>query len=275
MTAAATGAATDTTRRSRLEHLPALDGLRGACLAAVLLFHSGFGWMSGGFLGVSTFFTLSGFLITTLLVAERSATGTVSLRRFWERRLRRLLPASLLTIAAIVATAPLWLAPSQREHLAEDALATLFYAVNWRFMSPEYAYNLIFTDPSPLQHFWSLAIEGQFYVVFPLIVALVLRAGGGTRALGAFCIVATVASVGVALASPSLEAAQHRLYYGTDARAGELLIGALLALALRARGAAAWSALRVAGPVAGLLIVVAWIFATVGDAWLYRGGCAL
>ena len=275
MTEAATGAATDTTRRSRLEHLPALDGLRGACLAAVLLFHSGFGWMSGGFLGVSTFFTLSGFLITTLLVAERSATGTVSLRRFWERRLRRLLPASLLTIAAIVATAPLWLAPSQREHLAEDALATLFYAVNWRFMSPEYAYNLIFTDPSPLQHFWSLAIEGQFYVVFPLLVALVLRAGGGTHALGAVCIVATVASVGVALASPSLEAAQHRLYYGTDARAGELLIGALLALALRARGAAAWSALRVAGPVAGLLIVAAWVLATVGDAWLYRGGFAL
>ena len=266
---------TSTTPRPRLEHLPALDGLRGACLAAVLLFHSGFAWMSGGFLGVSTFFTLSGFLITTLLLAERGATGTVSLRGFWERRLRRLLPASLLTIAAIVATAPLWLAPSQREHLAEDALATLFYAVNWRFMSPEYAYNLIFTDPSPLQHFWSLAIEGQFYVVFPLLVALLLRAGGGPRALAVLCVLATVASIGVARAAPSLEAAQHRLYYGTDARAGELLIGALLALPLRARGGVPSPALRVAGPVAGALVVAAWIFASVGDAWLYRGGFAL
>jgi len=268
-----------TSPRPRIEHLPALDGLRGACLVAVLLFHSGFAWMSGGFLGVSTFFTLSGFLITTLLLAERGATGTVSLRGFWERRLRRLLPASLLTIAAIVATAPLWLEPSQREHLAEDALATLFYAVNWRFMSPAYAYNLIFTDPSPLQHFWSLAIEGQFYVVFPLLVALLLRAGGGPRALAAVCVLATAASIGVALAAPSLEAAQHRLYYGTDARAGELLIGALLAL-LRERGVGARSlaarrTLHVAGTVAALLLVAAWCLASVGDAWLYRGGFAL
>jgi len=214
-------------------YLPALDGLRGACLLAVLLFHSGFAWMSGGFLGVSTFFTLSGYLITTLLLAERAAHGRISLRRFWERRLRRLLPAALLTIALLVASARFWLPPAQREHLAEDALATLFYVVNWRFMSPQYAYNLIFTDPSPFQHFWSLAIEGQFYLVFPLLVGLVVRLGGGTRALALLCTLLTLASMAVALARPSLADAQHRLYYGADARAGELLIGALLAIAQR------------------------------------------
>lgn len=275
---------------TRLEYQPALDGLRGACLLAVLFFHSGFAWMSGGFLGVSTFFTLSGYLITTLLLAERDATGTISLRRFWERRLRRLLPASLVTIAAIVATAPLWLTAAQRERLAEDALATTFYAVNWRFMRPEYAYDLIFVDPSPFQHFWSLAIEGQFYLVFPLIAGLVLRLGGGARGLAIVVGVATLASIATSFGGTTLEEAQHRLYYGTDARAAELLIGALLALASHARGrdtstiaSALASAqddgrralvLRVLGPLAAVLVLIAWSRASVADAWLYRGGFA-
>jgi len=263
---------------TRLDYLPALDGLRGACLLAVLFFHSGFAWMTGGFLGVSTFFTLSGYLITTLLLVERDATGTVSLRRFWERRLRRLLPASLLTIAAIVATAPLWMPPAQRENLAEEALATLFYGVNWRFMSPEYAYGLIFTDPSPFQHFWSLAIEAQFYLAFPLLLGIVVRLGGGTRALALGCGALALASIVVSFAGTSLADAQHRLYYATDARAAELLVGALLALVQHARGARADNeaarAVTVAGPVAALLILLAWVFASVGDAWLYRGGFA-
>jgi len=263
---------------TKLEHLPALDGLRGACLLAVLLFHSGYAWMSGGFLGVSTFFTLSGYLITTLLVVERDATGTVSLRRFWERRLRRLLPAALVTIVAIVATAPLWMPPAQRENLAEEALGTLFYVVNWRFMSPEYAYGLIFTDPSPFQHFWSLAIEGQFYLLFPLLVGVVVKSGGGTRALAVLCALLALASLAVAFGGTSLADAQHRLYYGTDARAEELLIGALLALAQQSGGRAAavlsGAAIRSAGPLAAVLMLVAWSRASVEDAWLYRGGLA-
>lgn len=264
---------------TKLEHLPALDGLRGACLLAVLFFHSGFAWMSGGFLGVSTFFTLSGYLITTLLLVERDSTGTVSLLRFWERRLRRLLPASLLTIAAIVASAPLWMPPAQRENLAEEALATLGYGVNWRFMSPEYAYGLIFTDPSPFQHFWSLAIEGQFYLLFPLLLGVVVRLGGGTRALAATCTLLALGSLAVSLGDTSPEEAQHRLYYGTDARAAELLAGALLAFVQHARDArheradaAATRVVRIAGAIAAPLILVAWSGASVGDAWLYRGG---
>ena len=264
------------TSTGELGYLPALDGLRGACLLAVLLFHSGFTWLSGGFLGVSTFFTLSGFLITTLLLAEQQSRGSISLRRFWGRRMRRLLPAAILTVAAIVASAPRWLPAAQRERLAEDALATLFYVVNWRFVSAAYAYNLIFVDPSPLQHFWSLAIEGQFYLLFPLVVGLLLKLGGRLRALAVVCGVLAVASLAVGWTVTSVDEAQHRLYYGTDARAAELLIGALLAIALRAgvrfdHGRTA-RALDVLGPLAALAVVVAWSRASVGDGWLYHGG---
>ncbi|HEY8515514.1 MAG TPA: acyltransferase family protein [Candidatus Binatia bacterium] len=258
-----------------LAYEPALDGLRGACVLAVLLFHSGFTWASGGFLGVSTFFTLSGFLITTLLVAERDASGRLSLRRFWERRVRRLLPAALLTVAAVVVSAPLWLSPAQWVRLELDALATLLYVVNWRYVSAEYAYELIFTDPSPLQHFWSLAIEGQFYLVFPLVAGLLLRRG--VRALAVACVVLCVASIAVCFTVPTIEEAQHRLYYGTDARAVELLVGALLALLRRSRGYAPWraaGALPALGVAAALVILLAWSRATVGDAWLYHGGFA-
>jgi peptidoglycan/LPS O-acetylase OafA/YrhL len=258
--------------------VPALDGLRGACLAAVLLFHSGYAWMPGGFLGVSTFFTLSGYLITGLLLQERASRGGIGIARFWARRLRRLLPAALLTVAAVLVLGPHWLPAGQRERLTGDAFATLAYLVNWRFMSPEYAYNLIFVDPSPLQHFWSLAIEGQFYLVFPLLVAAVLRFGGGTRALAATCVLLTLASVADCLTGPSLPRAEHRLYYGTDARAAELVIGALLALIERARGVFARAPLARllpgAGAVAALLLVVAWCTSSVSDLWLYRGGFA-
>lgn len=259
-----------------LRYEPALDGLRGACLLAVLFFHSGFAWMSGGFLGVSTFFTLSGFLITTLLTEEHDRHGTIALGPFWDRRLRRLLPAALLTSAAIVVSAPLWLPAAQRERLAEDALATLLYVVNWQFVGDAYAYSLIFTDPSPFQHFWSLAIEGQFYLVFPLAVALVLRLSGSVRALAWLCALLVVASLAVSLGASSLEAAQHRLYYGTDARAAELLVGALLALARRRGGLpeVAVPARRALGALAAVAIVLAWCLTGVGDAWLYRGGFA-
>jgi len=234
--------------------------------------------MSGGFLGVSTFFTLSGFLITTLLLEEHEASGTLSLRGFWTKRLRRLLPAATLTVAAVVASAPLWLDGTQRERLADDALATLFCVVNWRFAGGEYAYTLIFTDPSPFQHFWSLAIEGQFYLVFPLAVGLALRLGGGRRTLAVVAMVLLVGSVAIGVLAGPLQRAQDRLYYGTDARAAELLAGVLLACLARGgavplRGAAA-RLLAMAGTIAAIAILAAWSRAEVADAWLYRGGFA-
>ena len=251
-----------------LAHAPALDGLRGLCLLAVFLFHAPFAWMSGGFLGVSTFFTLSGYLITALLLGEYGRTERISIAGFWDRRLRRLLPALFLTVALVVGSSPFWLAPSARERLLPDALASLLFVVNFRFMSPEFAYSQVFAAPSPFQHCWSLAIEGQFYLVFPLLVALVLRVGG-SRGLGVLVVASLIASLGVLSPSRGIASAAYRLYYGTDARAAELLVGsglALLAPALRGR------ARRLLGAPALLGIVVAWATLRVDAPVLYRGG---
>lgn len=254
-----------------------LDGLRALCLLAVFLFHSDFAWMSGGFLGVSTFFTLSGFLITSLLAAEWSRTGDVSIGGFWDRRLRRLLPAAVIAIAGVVVTAPYWLPRAQQERLASDAIAALFYVVNWRFVQAEYAYDLIFTDPSPLQHFWSLAIEAQFYLFFPLFAAGLLRWGGGLRVVAGLLLALAVVSVALSFAPPLVADGAYRLYYGSDTRAAEILIGGLAALWIadrREAGRGVPPKLAALGLPALVAIVVCWSFAAVEDAWLYHGGFA-
>lgn len=234
--------------------------------------------MSGGFLGVSTFFTLSGFLIGSLLLAEQRATGRVSLGAFWERRLRRLAPAAVLGIAGIVGTAPFWLGETQQARLAWDAVAALAYLVNWRFVQAQYAYELIFVDPSPLQHFWSLAIEAQFYLLFPLVVGIVLRWTGSVRKLAAVICGLIVLSVGVSFLPSVAEAGEHRIYYGSDARAAEILVGVLVALVSdeRSRGSSpgmpGW--VRHAALLSLVGVVLAWVFAETSDVWLYRGGFA-
>ncbi|HEY6532107.1 MAG TPA: acyltransferase, partial [Acidimicrobiales bacterium] len=209
-----------------MPHLPGLDGLRGLAVIGVLLFHGGFTWAKGGFLGVSTFFTLSGFLITNLLVREWDSTDAIRLGRFWVRRFRRLLPAALIAIALI---GLIWWrigTPEQLATLRADMLAALGYVANWRFFSAGTSYADLFSAPSPLQHFWSLAIEEQFYVIFPLVVLGLMRLGG-RRVLTAVLVAATLASVVLELA---LGGNIDRVYYGTDTRAAELLLGALLAV---------------------------------------------
>lgn len=256
-----------------------LDGLRAICLFAVLLFHSDFAGVSGGFLGVSTFFTLSGFLIASLLLAEERETGTVSLKAFWERRLRRLAPAALLGVAGVVATAPFWLAETQRPRLAADAIAAVLYLVNWRFVQAEYAYELIFVDPSPLQHFWSLAIEAQFYLFFPLVVGFVLRQTASVRVLAGVVTALIAVSIGVSFLPSVAGAGEHRIYYGSDARAAEILVGVLVAIAYDERWRSSTEQMprwiRGVAPLALITIVCAWVFAQTSDVWLYRGGFAV
>ncbi|CAB4322452.1 MAG: DUF459 domain-containing protein [Actinobacteria bacterium] len=216
-------AATD---RHRMPHLRALDGLRGLAVIGVLLFHSGFDWATGGYLGVSTFFTLSGFLITNLLVREWDAHGSIRLGGFWTRRFRRLLPAAIVTI--LITGLVFWRlgTPEQLQNLRLDMLGALGYAANWRFYFAGTSYGTLFAAPSPLQHFWSLAIEEQFYLFFPPIV-IVLTRMGGRRLLSVAVAAATVASIGISML---LRANVDRVYYGTDTRVAELLLGVLLAL---------------------------------------------
>src|SRR6478736_573720 len=162
-----------------LRHISALDGARGAAVAGVLVFHSGH--LLGGYLGVDFFFVLSGFLITSLLLAESTRTGRVGLGGFWARRARRLLPALGVLIAAVVGYCLLFAKPAELTQIRGDAFATLTYVANWRQVFSHQNYFALFNAPSPLQHTWSLAIEEQFYVIWPLVfVALLIRFKRGT-----------------------------------------------------------------------------------------------
>ena len=201
----------------------AFDGLRGLAVVAVLLFHSQLSGARGGFLGVSAFFTLSGYLITSLLLAEHARTGRISLRAFWLRRGRRLLPAAYVALAGILAFGATIATVDQARALRGDVLSALTYVANWHFYLSGRSYAHLFTAPSPVLHFWSLAIEEQFYLVFPLLVFGIVRVARGRRwVIGAFLtagIAASVVAGNVLLASRG----ESRVYYGTDTRAAELL----------------------------------------------------
>ena len=159
--------------RTRLRYVPALDGLRGIAVAVVLLFHADLSFAQGGHLGVTVFFTLSGFLITSLLLVERQSTGRIDLRRFWGARARRLIPAMLLCFPLVALLVHTSSRPAG-DGLLWDATAALAWVANWRFVLDQQTYADLFSLPSPFQHFWSLAVEEQFYVVFPLLVVLAL-----------------------------------------------------------------------------------------------------
>ena len=160
-------------RPAALPYNPALDGIRAVAVLAVMLFHGGVSWAPGGFLGVDVFFVLSGYLITTLLLRERVVAGAIDLRRFWLRRIRRLLPALLVLLAAVGVAAPFVVDPAERASLRGDGLAALFYVANWRFVVTEQSYFA--GVPSLLRHLWSLSVEEQWYLVFPLLLVLALR----------------------------------------------------------------------------------------------------
>ena len=158
--------------RLELPRVRALDGLRGVAVVAVLVFHGG--RLRGGYLGVDLFFVLSGFLITTLLLAEHERRGRIVLRNFYERRARRLLPALVLALLLVALYAAVWARPSELPRIRWDGIATLFYFQNWREIVTKQNYWDAFTAPSPLQHTWSLSIEEQFYLLWPLLVMGVL-----------------------------------------------------------------------------------------------------
>jgi len=259
----------------RLQFQPALDGLRGLSVLGILLFHSNFQWATGGFLGVSTFFTLSGFLITSLFLVEYERSGRIDLREFWGRRFRRLMPASLIALAAIALFGATVATPEQLVRLRGDILWALAYLGNWRFVFSEVAYAQLFTAPSPVLHFWSLGIEEQLYLSFPIAAAAGLGLASGSRAALAGLIGALVAASLVATTALwHAEAVVDRIYYGTDTRAAELLIGALLALWLQGRslGAVGARCVNALGAAALLAILGLWGMLDLESDLLYRGG---
>jgi peptidoglycan/LPS O-acetylase OafA/YrhL len=247
-------------------------------VAAVLVHHHDPDLLPGGFLGVSLFFTLSGFLITTLLLREHDATGTIGFRRFWARRLRRLTPVALLGLVLALGVAAI---DEPRESLAEtggDVVAAALDVANWRLASDDVDYGDTLRPPSPVAHYWSLAIEEQFYAVFP-IVALVALRRGGRRALGG----ALVAALALSLLAQQFVGDANRAYLGTDSRLGELAVGALLAVGWQgwrsARdGGGRWAGaarLDLAAACAAVALVVSWRRVELGDPRLFDGGLVL
>jgi peptidoglycan/LPS O-acetylase OafA/YrhL len=262
-------------------YMPGLDGLRALAVLAVIAYHEQFGWARGGLLGVGVFFTLSGFLITSLLISQWTGHSGIRLGEFWLRRARRLLPALFVMLAVVTA----WVTAADRARLASlrgAVGAAAGYFSNWYLIAKNQSYFARFAPPQPLDHLWSLAVEEQFYLIWPLILIaglLIVRKLGG-RAIAWQVIPATLLT-GVSvylmahLYQPGMD--PTRVYEGTDTRAFGLLIGAILALAWPAVGQAelpAWG--RVLLDLAGLagLAVIGLMIWRIGQysAFAYRGG---
>jgi peptidoglycan/LPS O-acetylase OafA/YrhL len=223
---------------------PALDGLRTLAVYLVLLFHVGVGSLAGGFVGVDLFFVLSGFLVSTILFEELEHTGRLDLAHFYDRRVRRLLPAAVLLVVAASGVAFVVLSTVRRAPLVGDAQAALLYVANWRFLLQKNDYfGAGDVDSSLFLHFWSLSIEEQFYFVFPLLLILLWRMERRRRGVLAGVLAALFAGSLVAQLLWARVDINHA-YYGTEARLYQLLAGSLLALAFRRVGRAGVRRLR-------------------------------
>jgi len=267
-----------------------LDGLRALAVALVLGFHFGLGWLGGGFVGVDVFYVLSGYLITGLLLAEFERRGRIGVGAFWLRRARRLLPALLLVLVAVTVLVR-WFEPAGAYRGARSgALAALFYVSNWWQIGSAGDYFGATGAVSPLTHTWSLAVEEQFYLVWPLVVLAVLHCTSGF--VRGVRVVLGVAVGGVVASATEMSLLFHpgtnptRVYFGTDTHAQSVLVGAVLACTLtlverrrgrggmdpEAHGRAARRWLTLGGTV-GLVVVVAAAGVLRGSAALtYRGG---
>jgi peptidoglycan/LPS O-acetylase OafA/YrhL len=220
----------------RAGYLPALDGIRAIAVGSVVAYHLKVPFFDGGLLGVSVFFTLSGYLITSLLIQGFEQRGSIDLKTFWLRRARRLLPALLLMLPVVAVTTAI-ARPDKLGGAVRQVLCALLYVANWTTIARGEDYFQRFTGPGPLDHLWSLSIEEQFYIAWPLVVFALLWVGRRSKSGRV-----PLALVTVLLGAASTWAIVHlydpqslnntRAYEGTDSRAAALLVGALAALVI-------------------------------------------
>jgi peptidoglycan/LPS O-acetylase OafA/YrhL len=270
-----TASPTPTDTAGRLPYLPGVDGLRALAVVAVVVYHAEKNVLPGGFLGVEVFFVVSGYLITTLLVLERQSRGHVDLLAFWVRRAGRLLPLLFVSIAGTL-LATLVLGRDVLGRAVRDAFAAVGYVSNWYLVARGESYFESFNRPSPLRHLWSLAIEEQFYLVWPIVLGLLLalvrrpRLAAATIAAGAVASTWWMAQQYVPFTDPS------RVYYGTDTRLSGLLLGSALALVVRPwehdLSARRQYQLSAVGGFGAVALAVLMLQVHELTPWLYRGG---
>ncbi|MBC1485028.1 acyltransferase family protein [Listeria seeligeri] len=265
-----------TTRYSR-KYVPSIDGLRALAVIAVIAYHLNFSWAKGGFIGVDIFFVLSGYLITNILLTQWEKTQTLQLKQFWLRRFRRLIPAVYIMIVVVVIFAVLF-HPEILKNLRGDAIASFFYVSNWWFIFHNVSYFDSFGMPSPLKNLWSLAIEEQFYMIWPVFLFAFLRWVKNPKLLLKIVIgLGLLSAIWMTiLYDPGTD--PSRVYYGTDTRAFDLLAGCALAFVWPFNRLSpvvpkrSKAALNIAGTISILLFFVFTAFVSEYQPFLYRGG---
>jgi peptidoglycan/LPS O-acetylase OafA/YrhL len=268
--------------RPELPYVAGFDGLRAVALLGVLAFHQGFELARGGFLGVSSFFTLSGFLLTTLALAEWSGNGRLALGRLWEGRVRRLVPAFLFTIVLVVALQVV-LRVGAGPGFRGDVLAAIGQFLNWRFVIEGDGFDSVLVNPSPVQHLWAMSLLAQLTLVLPvLFVGLMKVTGRRWRIAGASVALAAAGSFAAAWFAAESSGNDGMAYYGTQTRAGELLVGGVLAfvvLSSRTRRAIATpggvKAVRFGAPLALVALAVLWSVTSLYSRNLFGGVTAI
>ena len=274
----------DRAPRASKRYIPAIDGLRAFAVFAVILYHMDLPYAQGGLLGVTVFFVISGYLITGLLTAEWESSRTIDLPQFWLRRIRRLFPA-IVTVIVVMAAVFTFASPLLLTKMRPDIIPGLFWFENWWYIVRDLSYFEAAGAPSPLTHFWSLAIEEQFYLVWPIILLVVYKLGAGKKAVRRTCLVlAAVSAMAMAvLYDPAGD--PSRVYYGTDTRAFSLLIGAWLSFAwpgaqltpegTRNTPSTSVHLLDAVGVAAFLAIVAMCVFISGYSDFMYYGGLVI
>ena len=216
-----------------IRYIPAIDGLRAVAVVAVMLYHLGFTWIPGGFLGVDLFFVISGYVITRLLLDSIQRSGGLDLRAFYKARIRRLFPPLVFMIFVTIIYISIW-APETMRRFVSDSPFALFGGMNWWLVFRHTDYFDTISRPPLLQHTWSLGVEAQFYLIWPLILLLVLRQFGKAKIPGAALFIAAISGIALLLVSFEVDAANasqvSHVYFGTDTHSIGLFLGAALAV---------------------------------------------